>query len=565
MNTEQLDSATASLVDTISLETLVNRIPAIEPTLPCEQLASCFARYKTESLVVAVHGQPVGFLHHKNVAEALSTQFGYALYQKRPVTELMLTKFLCIELVCSMSDVVRQAMEREQDSLYEDIVVVQDGQYVGLLAISRVIEQQRQRINDQVKMLERNKNALEQMNEELRRALEDLHTTEAQLMQAEKMASIGTLAAGVAHDFNNMLGAILSAAHMIKKKLPSDSPLQRYCSMIENATQRSASLTKQLLEFSQKNIVSIRVISANDVIRETVQMLERSIGKSINIQLHLDDSIEPIEADDTQIQQVLMNLALNARDAMPAGGSINISTKMATMDIAYCRQHPFLTPGEYVQLSIRDTGFGIKPEHLPRIFDPFFTTKDIGKGTGLGLSVVYGIIQRHKGHINVYSEVGKGTRFTIYFKPARKGVAQSERQVPTEEVVRGQGTILYVDDEEMLLQVNADFLETLGYNVYIAPSGFHAIDIFRVKHADIGLVLLDMSMPNMDGRRTFRELRAIEPSVKVLFVSGFTDEEHFKTVMEEGAVDLVRKPFDHVDLSKKIKTILQGEEVVKRD
>ena len=541
-----------------SLDEIIRCVPSVESTLLGEQLQALFGQYKSKSLVVTQEGWPIGFLSYRRVADLLSTQFGYAVYQKRPVTALMLRDFLFVDSHCPMSEVVERALVREQDMLYEDIVVTKDGKYFGFLSIAQVLADQRKNITQQLRRLEEKGAQLEEVNSQLNEALKNLRGTEQQLLHSEKMASIGTLAAGVAHDFNNMLAVIESSNYLLKSKLPVGSPMQRHCDMTGSAVKRSADLIKQLLQFSQKNVIDIRCTSLNKIVRDVLSILERSIGKNINVVLELDENLSSIEADETQLQQVIMNLALNARDAMPEGGTLTISTESVALDWPYCKNHPLFAPGSYLRLAVRDTGCGIRQEDLQRIFDPFFTTKKVGEGTGLGLSVVHGIVQRHGGTLQVYSEVGKGTVFHIYLKPSEKRDTQFETALTHNQLVRGSGTILLVDDEELLLEPNAELLDEMGYRVLIAASGFRAVDIFRAKHEEIDLVLLDMAMPTMDGRQTFRELKAIDRTVKVLFASGFTDNDKFKNVIEEGALGLIRKPFDAHELSGEIDSILHG-------
>jgi len=538
---------------------LVTPVPGIESNVPCEQVMELFEKHKTQSLVVLEDNKPIGFLSSKKTADALSSRYGYAVYQKRPVTELMLKEFLVVSVNHQFSDIVQRALVRKSDSVYEDIVVVRDGQYVGLISIDRVLMEQRIRLIQHAEEVEQNRNKLAEANKQLQQALKEIKTKDDQLIQTEKMASIGTLSAGIAHDFNNMLGAILSGTQMLKTKIPFDSPLMQYCRIVENAAQRSASLTRQLLDFSQKNIINKKVVSLNEVISETTRMLERSIGKGIQVELALEQELEQIEADETQLQQVIMNLSLNARDAMPNGGTLRISTSMVKFSDEYCLRKPQFHPGSYVQLNIKDSGIGIPSEVLPKIFEPFFTTKPVGKGTGLGLAVAYGIMQRHGGQITVTSEVGNGTTFSIYFIPlARKPYTQHE-ETQTAPAISGEGTILLVDDEDLVLFINGEFLESLGYHVYRAESGDKAIRIYEARGQKIDLVILDMLMPGKSGQETFRDLQAINPNVKVIIATGYTDETATRAVLQDGAAGFIRKPFDHTEFSRLIQQVLSNQ------
>jgi signal transduction histidine kinase/ActR/RegA family two-component response regulator len=515
-----------------------------------------FEEHKTQSLVVLEDNKPVGFLSSKKTADMLSTRYGFAIYQKRPVTEMMLKEFLVVSVDHQFSDIVQRALVRKSDSVFEDIVVVRNGQYVGLISIDRVLMEQRIRLIQHAEEVEKSRNQLAQANAQLQQAMKDLKTKEDQLVQTEKMASIGTLSSGIAHDFNNMLDAILSSTHLLKMKLPTDSHLMQYCRIIENAAQRSASLTRQLLDFSQKNIINKKIVSLNDVIFETTRMLERSIGKGVRVELSLDSFIDQIEADETQLQQVIMNLALNARDAMENGGTLRISTMMTNLTQEDCVYNPTLRTGQYVQMSITDTGSGIPSEILPKIFEPFFTTKPVGKGTGLGLAVVYGIIQRHGGQIAVKSEIGKGTTFSLFFIPyAKKGATFQEEKSHFDEVA-GDGTILLVDDEDLVLLINGEFFESLGYRVLRATSGDEALAIYREQQKSIDIVILDMLMPGKNGRETFHDLQSINPDVKVIIATGYSDGEDSYSVLQDGVAGFIRKPFDHAEFSRLVQNVL---------
>jgi signal transduction histidine kinase/CheY-like chemotaxis protein len=416
--------------------------------------------------------------------------------------------------------------------------------------------EQRIRLIQHAEEVEQSRNKLADANKQLQQALIELKTKDDQLVQTEKMASIGTLSAGIAHDFNNMLSAILSSSQMLKTKLPFDSPLMQFCKIIESAAKRSAALTRQLLDFSQKNIINKKVVSLNEVIHETARLLERSIGKGIRVELALGQGLEQIEADETQLQQVIMNLSLNARDAMPNGGALQISTSVIKLTAEDCYLKPQFQPGTYVQLNIQDNGTGIPPENLSKIFEPFFTTKPVGKGTGLGLAVVYGIVQRHGGQITVKSEVGKGTQFSIYFRPYVNTSTKCREDVVPSSVVPGEGTILLVDDENLVLFINGEFLESLGYHVLRAGSGEEAIRIYQDQCKTIDLAILDMVMPGKNGHETFSDLQAINPNVKAIIVTGYTDEAATQAVLQDGAAGFIRKPFDHVEFSRLIQQVL---------
>jgi len=538
------------------LSRLINLVPGIAATVSCEQVMELFEKHKTQSLVVLEDNKPIGFLSSKKSADALSSRYGYAVYQKRPVTELMLKEFLVVSVDHQFSDIVQHALVRKPDSVYEDIVVVRSDRYVGMISIDRVLMEQRIRLMQHTEEVERSRNKLSEANKQLQQAMKELNTKDDQLNQMEKMASIGTLSAGIAHDFNNMMGAILSSTQMLKMKISPESPLMKFCGIIENAAQRSASLTRQLLDFSQKNILTKKVVSLNEIIHETARILERSIGKGIHVELVLDQDLEQIEADETQLQQVIMNLSLNARDAMPNGGTLRVSTSMVSWSEEDCLQKPQFHPGRYVRLDIQDTGTGIPPEILSKVFEPFFTTKPIGKGTGLGLAVAYGIVQKHGGHIAVVSEINTGTKFSVFFQPLAHKSDIQQADVNTGSSISGEGTILLVDDEDLVLFIVCEFLESLGYKVLPAENGEEAIRIYQTQGHSIDLVILDMLMPGKDGRETFHDLRLINPQVKVIIATGYSDETVMRAVMKDGAAGFIRKPFDHTEFSRLIQQVL---------
>ncbi len=537
--------------DAEAIRKIVEPVAPVEPNLLCEDLHTVFAQRRADSLVVLSNGIPIGFISYRKVADIFSNQFGYAVYQRLPISELMVPDFLTVDVNDSISEIVESALAREKSSVYEDIVAVQEGKYVGMISIARVLLEQRNRIREHAQELEESRSNLVKSNEQLHDALANLKHTESQFVQVEKLASIGTLAAGVAHDFNNMLAVILSSSQMLRMKHPQTSILLKYCDIIDNATQRASQLTKQLLQFSQKHFVTLNRTSLNDLITETVKILERSIDKNIQISLDLQSGLPSIEADDTQIQQVIMNLTLNARDAMRHGGVLSMATDVTDLDEHQRTVFDTDSPGPFIRLRIEDTGEGIPEENIKKIFDPFFTTKDFGKGTGLGLSVVYGIVKKHFGGINVKSTPGKGTIFTILFPPSKD--PETIRPVLAAPTQRsGSGTILMVDDEELVLEVNASCLRELGYTVFTASSGIEGLQYISDYSDDIDIVLLDMMMPNMNGIETFHRMKSIRNDLKVFFVSGYTEEEKFRTVIENGALGLIRKPFELTLISQKI-------------
>jgi len=372
-----------------------------------------------------------------------------------------------------------------------------------------------------------------------------------QLEHAQKMEAIGRLAGGIAHDFNNVLGIISGYCQLAEEKIASDHPITKFIFQIRTAAGKATTLTKQLLAFSRQQAIHPTVVDLNKVVREISPMLDRLVGEDISILFQPSDELGLVVADPGQLEQVLMNLAVNARDAMPTGGSIRIETKNVNLDRYLAEGHPPSTPGPYVMLSFSDTGHGIDKDTLPRIFEPFFTTKEPGKGTGLGLATVYGIVKQSNGYIWVYSEVGQGTAFKIYLPQADP--MPNDAQIAAE--TQGEGgteTILVVEDEAALLEAITAMLESSGYKTLKANSGAEAIAMIRKSPERIDLLLTDVIMPGVTGPDLFTQLRAEQPAVKVLYMSGYAGDK----LMGHGARDILEKPFSKADLLSHVRAKL---------
>jgi PAS domain S-box-containing protein len=391
---------------------------------------------------------------------------------------------------------------------------------------------------------------------ERKRAEEQQRDLEAQLAQAQKMESVGRLAGGIAHDFNNLLTIILGYGEMALMSSEGLTPVvQASVQQILKAGERTRDLTRQLLAFARKQTLEMKVLDLNEVVIGFEKMLARLIGEDIQVQTLLHPGIGTVEADAAQIEQVLLNLAVNARDAMPDGGRLAIETAGVVLDDAYASVHLGVEPGAYVMLSVSDTGCGMNAETLRMVFEPFFTTKDPGKGTGLGLATVYGIVKQHRGHVSVYSEVGLGTTFKIYLPRAievgQDGVAPS---APA-GVIRGTETILVVEDDTAVRQLTHGALTRLGYDVIEAESGRDAIRL-AAERETIHLLLTDVIMPEMSGREVCEQVAALHPGIKVLYMSGYTANViAHHGVLDEG-IHLLRKPFTRESLAQKIREVL---------
>lgn len=390
---------------------------------------------------------------------------------------------------------------------------------------------------------------------EKKKAAEEKDKLEAQLMQAQKMEVVGRLAGGVAHDFNNMLGVILGYVDLAKLRLAKQHPVLMDLVEIEKAAIRSRDITTQLLAFSRKQIIEPKIIDLNDLIVHTQKALIRLIGEDIELKFHPGDHLWAIKFDPSQVEQILINLAVNARDAMHDGGKLTIETANLTLDALYCRNHIGFTPGQYVRLSFSDNGMGMDKETVQYIFEPFYTTKEVGKGTGLGLSTVYGIVKQNNSFINVYSEPGRGTTFSLYLP--RTSEAGSVQDASEEEPeIGGQGSILLVEDDAMVLQITKGMLESIGYGVTAISTPLEAISLFKSVGTTFDLVITDVVMPGLSGKDLREKLLAIRPDIKVLFMSGYTADVIARHgVLEEG-VHFLQKPFTIKSLSGKVREVL---------
>jgi PAS domain S-box-containing protein len=379
---------------------------------------------------------------------------------------------------------------------------------------------------------------------------------EAQLRQAQKMEAIGTLAAGISHDFNNLLTPMGGFADLLLQKAREGSKEHEYLHQIKVAAQRAATLTGQLRLFTRQVRGERRPVQLNSVVEETRDLLERSIPKEITIELNLESNLWAVEADPSQLSEVLVNLCLNARDAMPEGGTLTLETRNVTLDEEYARMVLEARPGRYVHLSVSDTGCGMSSKVQARLFEPFFTTKGMAEGTGLGLAMVYGIVKGHEGFVQVYSQEGRGSTFHVYLPAMERAV--EERGVEELELPTGTETILVVDDEEGLRKLGQAVLEPCGYRVLIAEDGAQALEVYQAHPEEVALVVLDVIMPRMNGLECMRRLREMDPDVKVLISTGYTARDLAQELVAEGALGVVEKPFRIQDFATAVRAAIDG-------
>jgi PAS domain S-box-containing protein len=380
---------------------------------------------------------------------------------------------------------------------------------------------------------------------------------EAQLRQAQKMEAIGALAGGVAHDFNNILTAIIGYASLMLQKMKPEDAQHHNLEQILTAAERAAVLTRSLLAFSRKQIVELKPVDVNEMIRQVQKMLWRLIGEDINFTVTCDPASLTVEADRGQLEQVLMNLVTNARDAMPRGGTLRITTSSQVIDERNKAMHNIASLGMYAYITVSDSGTGMEKETLEHIFEPFFTTKEVGKGTGLGLSIVYGIIKKHNGFINVYSEPGKGTSFKIYL-PLKPSLEREIHAAPALSLPRGTETLLLAEDDAAVRQMAKSTLEEFGYTVLEACDGAQAVEVFQQNRDRIHLVLSDLIMPKMNGWEAYAAIRKIRPDIKVVFSSGYTADIIAQKGSLDAGVSFLSKPMNPSELLRKIRDALDG-------
>ncbi len=379
------------------------------------------------------------------------------------------------------------------------------------------------------------------------------------------MDAVGRLAGGVAHDFNNMLTAILGFSELTLQQLPADSPLRRQIEQINSAAKHAQLLTRQLLTFSRKQVTKPQLVALNTLVNDTGKMLQHLIGENIELSILLSKEAAVVRVDPSQIEQVIMNLTVNARDAMPHGGKVIIQTGRATLDDTYSQRHPGVALGDYATLSISDTGHGMTPEVKAHLFEPFFTTKPAGMGTGLGLATSYGIIKQDGGHISTYSEVGKGTTFVIYLPLVEEKAETPAPEAAAPKVRGGTEAILIVEDETVVRELICMVLRDLGYKIQEAANGEEALRVIEASgKRKIDLLITDLVMPHMGGKELAARMRATHPNAGILLISGYTGEFIIQQGELEPGTTFLQKPFLPSVLARKVREILDDRKKTRR-
>jgi nitrogen-specific signal transduction histidine kinase len=390
-----------------------------------------------------------------------------------------------------------------------------------------------------------------------KRAEHEMKALEEQLRQSQKMEAIGRLAGGIAHDFNNILTIIKGYSQLSLSELKEGHPLRENLEGINKSTDRATDLIRKILAFSRRQVMEMKVLDLNTLLMDLDKLLHRVIGEDIELVAVLAEDLGRVKVDPGQIEQVILNMAVNAKDAMPNGGKLTIETTNAELDGAYARSHLAVAPGRYVMLSVSDTGVGMSPEIKERIFEPFYTTKEKNKGTGLGLSTVYGIVKQSGGNIWVYSEVGQGTTFKIYLpREEEEPLEEVREKVVKEELLRGSETVLVVEDEEELRKLAVRFLQKQGYKVLEASQGDEALSIYGRHDEPIHLLVTDVVMPGMSGRELSERLTSLCREIKILYMSGHTNSAILHHGVLEPGVNLLQKPFTPEALVRKVREVL---------
>jgi PAS domain S-box-containing protein len=483
--------------------------------------------------VIYTHDLQGNFLSVNQKAEQITG------YVRDEVVKLNIGQIIAPEYIeLAKSSIIKKLNGESTNTVYELEVICKDGSKRALEVNTRLIYQGQRPVG--VQGIARDVSERKQLEEQLR--------------QSQKMEAVGRLAGAVAHDFNNLLTAILGYSQLLLRRLDPNGPMRKELVEIEKAGQRAAALTNQLLAFSRKQVFQPQVLNLNLVVADIEKMLQRLIGEDIELRAILDPALGPTKADRGRIEQVIMNLVVNSRDAMPRGGQLTIYTANVELDDV----HIEAKPGSYIMLAVADTGSGMDKETQSHIFEPFFTTKEPGKGTGLGLSTVYGIVKQSGGYITCQSEPRQGTVFRIYLPRIEEPSERLEGQMPMSEALLGHETILLVEDDDAVRELTHQMLEMNGYAVLEASNAQDALSICRQRTLPIPLLITDVVMPLTNGPELVQQVLQLRPETKVLYISGYTDNPLALRSKAEGSLPLLQKPFTPEGLTRKVREILDS-------
>lgn len=456
--------------------------------------------------------------------------------------KLNLAQTVAPEYVARAREMLKRKLAGEPVTAYEMEIIAENGRRITVEANTKLVYQDGVAVGVQG----------------IARDITERKVLEEQLRQSQKMEAIGQLAGGVAHDFNNLLTAINGYSSLALRRADEDDAIKGYLEEINKAGERAANLTRQLLAFGRKQMLQPVALNLNDVVADLNKMLRRLIGEDIRLTAKFEPALKKIKADPGQIEQVLVNLVVNARDAMPQGGTLTIETANVELDEDYAARHVGIHPGKYVMLAVSDNGTGMNEETRARIFEPFFTTKEKGKGTGLGLSTVYGIVKQSGGNIWVYSEPNQGTSFKVYLPQLESEIETEKKSSREEEISGGTETVLLVEDEDVVRRLAKDILEGAGYKVLSANGGMEAAGLCAAGQKEIDLLLTDVVMPETSGKEVAERVSKLVPGIKVLFMSGYTDEAIVHHGVLDSNVEFIQKPFTPVALAKKVRQVLDS-------
>ena len=470
-------------------------------------------------------------------------------YLAREAVGMNFAHFVAPEFLETAAEMLARQTTSDASTVYELEIITRCGERAALEVSSQTIFSEGKAVGVQ---------GVARDITERKRTEQALRASQLQLQQSQKLEAVGQLAGGVAHDFNNLLTAIIGYSQLSLRRLDSEDPVARNINEIMKAAGRAASLTRQLLAFSRKQILEAKVLDLNLVVNDMSQMLRRLISEDVELSTIAATDLDKVKADCGQIEQIIMNLAVNARDAMPSGGKLTIETANVVLDDEYAQQNLPTEPGAYVMLSVSDTGVGMDQQTLSRIFEPFFTTKAIGKGTGLGLSTVYGIVKQSGGYIWASSELGRGTTFRVYLPRVDALTVKEKLRLVSPPAPRGSETILLVEDDEQVREIVRQILERQGYRTITAPNGEQALAVAHRHIGRIHLTITDVVMPQMNGRELAERLAHSRPDMKILYMSGYTDDATMRLGLLDKQFQFIQKPFAADALASKVRDTLDA-------